>query len=53
MEVKFCPSCGDILQQVEMTIGGTTAWYWVCPEGDWEEPVNSVSAEETAPEEEN
>lgn len=40
MSTRFCPICGDILFQQEMTIGGSTDMYWVCPEGDWEEPVN-------------
>lgn len=37
--MKFCPICGDILYKTQITVGGMTDWYWVCPAGDWEDPV--------------
>lgn len=53
MSTRFCPICGDILFQQEMTIGGSTDFYWVCPEGDWEEPVIAPSAASEEPEAES
>lgn len=46
MPSKWCPICGAELYQQQMTIGGITDWYWVCPEGDWEEPVSTVLAKD-------
>jgi hypothetical protein len=45
---EFCPSCGAIMGKVPMNIQGTIDDFWVCPEGDWEEPVypNTVAAVE-------
>lgn len=40
MEIKFCPGCSAIMEQLPRTQGGVSEMYWVCPEGDWEEPVN-------------
>jgi hypothetical protein len=53
MEIKFCPGCSAIMEQLPRTQGGISELYWVCPEGDWEEPVNrakqsGVEAEATA-----
>jgi len=50
MSVEFCPICAAILEIVPMTIGGETYDFWVCPEGDWEDPVdlNAVQAAQAA-----
>lgn len=40
MEIKFCPGCSAILEQLPRTVGGVPVMFWVCPEGDWEEPVS-------------
>ncbi len=48
MTVKLCPICGSFLEQQEITVGGSTDLYWVCPEGDWEDPVvDAISAPES------
>jgi hypothetical protein len=41
MSVEFCPICGSVLDKVPITIHGVVYDFWVCPEGDWEDPVNS------------
>lgn len=50
MSIEFCPICAAILEIVPMTIGGETYDFWVCPEGDWEDPVdlNAVQAAQAA-----
>lgn len=47
MEIRFCPGCAAILEQQPRTVGGVTSMYWVCPEGDWEEPVVNLQAEQS------
>jgi hypothetical protein len=42
MTVKWCPSCAEIMVQQPYIINGESIMFWVCPEGDWEEPVNSA-----------
>lgn len=49
MDLKFCPGCAAVLEQKPVTVGGITDLYWVCPEGDWEEPVEPNSRNESAP----
>lgn len=40
MTMMFCPGCSAVMEQLPRTQGGVSELYWVCPEGDWEEPVN-------------
>jgi hypothetical protein len=42
MTVKRCPSCAEVMVQVPYIINGESIMFWECPEGDWEEPVNSA-----------
>lgn len=49
MTVKRCPSCAEVMDQEPYIINGESIMFWVCPEGDWEEPVNPSIA--SAPEE--
>ncbi|MWK54700.1 hypothetical protein GO594_01800 [Pseudomonas otitidis] len=51
MTIRRCPGCSAVLQQQEITVGGVTELYWVCPEGDWEEPVNNAKANQQEAEE--
>lgn len=37
------------MAQEPYVINGETVMFWVCPEGDWEEPVNALVA--SSPEE--
>ncbi len=51
MTIMFCPGCSAVMEQKPRTQGGVSQMYWVCPEGDWEEPVNPErkSSEESEP----
>lgn len=42
MTTKRCPSCAEVMIQEPRIINGVSYQFWVCPEGDWEEPVNSA-----------
>lgn len=44
MTVKRCPSCAEVMTQEPYIINGESIMFWVCPEGDWEEPVVPSSA---------
>lgn len=49
MSVEFCPICASILEIQQILIHGKLEDFWVCPEGDWEDPVdpnNLVTPEE-------
>lgn len=48
MTTKRCPSCAEVMIQEPRIINGVSYQFWVCPEGDWEEPVdpNTVAAVE-------
>lgn len=53
MTVKRCPSCAEVMVQETYVINGQPFLFWVCPEGDWEEPVETSSNSEAGiPEEE-
>lgn len=53
MTIRFCPGCSAIMEQEPRIVGGISELYWVCPDGDWEEPVNpSLNAAPEQPEEE-
>lgn len=44
MTVKRCPSCAEVMVQQPYIINGESIMFWVCPEGDWEEPVSNQNA---------
>lgn len=44
MTVKRCPSCAELMVQKPYIISAESIMFWVCPEGDWEEPVTPASA---------
>lgn len=39
MPTKRCPGCSSELFTEPYIINGQTLMFWVCPNGDWEEPV--------------
>ncbi len=39
MILMFCPGCAAVMEQEPRVINGESIMFWVCPEGDWEEPV--------------
>jgi len=43
MATKRCPACSTALEQEPYIINGESIMFWVCPEGDWEEPVEPES----------
>lgn len=49
MTTKWCPSCSEIMAQQPYIINGESIMFWACPEGDWEEPVNSQETIADAP----
>lgn len=50
MPTKRCPGCSTALIQEPYIINGESIMFWVCPEGDWEEPVETESADIEEPE---
>jgi len=45
MSTKRCPACSTALVQEPYVIDGESIMFWVCPEGDWEEPVEDAPEE--------
>ncbi len=43
MILMFCPGCAAVMEQEPRVINGESIMFWVCPEGDWEEPVDPAS----------
>ncbi len=39
MILMFCPGCAAVMEQEPRVINGESIMFWVCPEGDWEDPV--------------
>lgn len=39
MVTKRCPKCSEVMVQEPYIINGESIMFWVCPKGDWEEPV--------------
>lgn len=50
---EFCPICGAIMEKVPMSIHGVIYDFWVCPEGDWEAPVDPSAVAAVEPGEES
>ena len=46
MTTKRCPTCSAVMVQEPYIINGESIMFWVCPEGDWEEPVESAAVAE-------
>lgn len=53
MPTKRCPGCSAELVQEPYIINGESIMFWVCPEGDWEEPVETESTTLEVPEAES
>lgn len=43
MTTKRCPTCSEVMVQEPYIINGESIMFWVCPEGDWEEPVDQAA----------
>jgi hypothetical protein len=53
MTTKRCPSCAEVMIQEPRIINGVSYPFWVCPEGDWEEPVDPNTTAAVEPGEES
>jgi hypothetical protein len=43
MTIMFCPGCAAIMEQEPRIINGESVMFWVCPEGDWEDPAGQAA----------